>query len=235
MKRIISLSISLITFFLFAASPCLRAQAFLPTAFTPNGDGLNDILRIVGVNISSFNFTVCGENGLIIFSTTNINEGWEGLLPDGSMAPAGIYQAKWSAIIGGGTVLEDNQSIMLFVYGENGCIEESIADYYFESQLYGGGFDPSLPSSETFCDATSIEGDGAIAKLGIFPNPVVDQLRVYGLQQEHFTASILNSGGQLCKAISTSTSSIDVSDLGRGTYFLLIDNGKSEISLPFVK
>jgi gliding motility-associated-like protein len=54
---------------------------YIPNAFTPNGDGKNDVFRIFGVqpeNITKFNFQVFNRWGQLVFSTTDILEGWDG-------------------------------------------------------------------------------------------------------------------------------------------------------------
>ncbi|PWU01906.1 MAG: hypothetical protein C5B52_06465 [Bacteroidetes bacterium] len=64
---------------------------YIPNAFTPNGDGLNDIFRIppgVAFNLSAFN--VYDRWGLRIFSSRDINNGWDGKI-QGKPAAPGIY------------------------------------------------------------------------------------------------------------------------------------------------
>jgi gliding motility-associated-like protein len=65
----------------------------IPNAFTPNGDGLNDVFRIFGTppeNITKYNFQIYDRWGQRIFSTTNIEEGWDGTFK-GQYCPAGVY------------------------------------------------------------------------------------------------------------------------------------------------
>ena len=65
----------------------------IPDAFTPNGDGKNDKFRIVGIpaeNITKFNFIIYNRWGEMVFSTTNINDAWDGTR-NGQFCPAGIY------------------------------------------------------------------------------------------------------------------------------------------------
>lgn len=65
----------------------------IPNAFTPNGDGLNDIFRIIGIpkeNITQFNFQVYDRWGQLIFSTNDILEGWDGRFK-GELCPVGVY------------------------------------------------------------------------------------------------------------------------------------------------
>ena len=52
----------------------------LPKAFTPNGDNLNDKLKIqFGAGLKSFNILkIFNRFGKLVFQSTNINEGWDG-------------------------------------------------------------------------------------------------------------------------------------------------------------
>ncbi|HSY77015.1 MAG TPA: gliding motility-associated C-terminal domain-containing protein, partial [Bacteroidia bacterium] len=49
-----------------------------PSAFTPNGDGKDDIFYIHGNNISHFEMGVYNRWGEQIFYTQDINQGWDG-------------------------------------------------------------------------------------------------------------------------------------------------------------
>ena len=51
-------------------------RVYMPTAFTPNGDGLNDLVRPHTQNISSLEFTVYDETNKIVFSSNTIGESW---------------------------------------------------------------------------------------------------------------------------------------------------------------
>jgi gliding motility-associated-like protein len=54
---------------------------FMPTAFTPNGDGRNDELLPVYVGISKLNyFRIYNRWGQLVFSTTTMGRGWDGKL-----------------------------------------------------------------------------------------------------------------------------------------------------------
>jgi gliding motility-associated-like protein len=53
---------------------------FVPTAFTPNGDRLNDRLTPIPVGIASFDFfRVYNRWGQLVFSTQRSREGWDGV------------------------------------------------------------------------------------------------------------------------------------------------------------
>jgi gliding motility-associated-like protein len=54
-------------------------QIFVPTAFTPNGDGKNDWFRPIGVGIKNIEyFRVYNRWGQMVFSTTVNGKGWDG-------------------------------------------------------------------------------------------------------------------------------------------------------------
>jgi gliding motility-associated-like protein len=52
---------------------------FVPTGFTPNGDGRNDILTPICVGIRQLNFfRIFNRWGQLVFSTKEIGRGWDG-------------------------------------------------------------------------------------------------------------------------------------------------------------
>lgn len=56
-----------------------KAEVFLPNAFTPNADQRNDVFRIIDVcNFTLSSFDVFARWGEHLFSTNDINAGWDG-------------------------------------------------------------------------------------------------------------------------------------------------------------
>ncbi|HRE63385.1 MAG TPA: PKD domain-containing protein [Ferruginibacter sp.] len=54
-------------------------EIYVPTAFSPNGDGRNDILKPLLVGISSFEyFAVYNRYGEMVFKSSDPNRGWDG-------------------------------------------------------------------------------------------------------------------------------------------------------------
>lgn len=52
----------------------------LPTAFSPNNDGVNDILKVRGDlhRVKKLTYVIYRKDGLKVFETTNISQGWDG-------------------------------------------------------------------------------------------------------------------------------------------------------------
>lgn len=66
-------------------------SVFVPTAFTPNGDGRNDILKPVAVGMQRLDFFgVYNRWGQLVFSTTINGKGWDGTL-SGTPQISGTY------------------------------------------------------------------------------------------------------------------------------------------------
>jgi gliding motility-associated-like protein len=52
---------------------------YVPNAFTPNGDGRNDILKVIPIGIQTFRyFIIYNRDGQKVFYTTNPSLGWDG-------------------------------------------------------------------------------------------------------------------------------------------------------------
>jgi gliding motility-associated-like protein len=69
----------------------VRSALYMSNAFTPNGDGRNDIFRIPeGTTLDLAEFSVFDRWGNRIFSTHNINEGWTGMIR-GIVCNTGTY------------------------------------------------------------------------------------------------------------------------------------------------
>jgi gliding motility-associated-like protein len=64
---------------------------FVPTAFTPNSDGQNDLLRPILVGISKLKyFRVYNRWGQLVYSTTAPGQGWDGKIL-GAVQPTGTF------------------------------------------------------------------------------------------------------------------------------------------------
>jgi gliding motility-associated-like protein len=71
-------------------TPDNEDDVFIPTAFTPNGDGNNDILFVRGTDIAIMDFRVVNQWGEILFESRSQERGWDGSY-QGKAVPAGNY------------------------------------------------------------------------------------------------------------------------------------------------
>jgi gliding motility-associated-like protein len=65
-------------------------SALIPTAFSPNNDGLNDVFAVKGKFIQTLKLQIYNRWGQVIFESKNPNEGWNGKI-NGQEAPVGTY------------------------------------------------------------------------------------------------------------------------------------------------
>lgn len=70
-----------------------EATLFLPDAFSPNGDGINDTFGAKGVFFDDFQLVVYNRWGQPVFASTAATDGWDGTI-DGDRAPEGNYIYK---------------------------------------------------------------------------------------------------------------------------------------------
>jgi gliding motility-associated-like protein len=71
--------------------PGLGSGYYIPNAFSPNGDGANDLFRVKTGDVPrSFSMIVFNRYGGKIFESADIGTGWNGAI-GGSLAPAGAY------------------------------------------------------------------------------------------------------------------------------------------------
>jgi gliding motility-associated-like protein len=78
------------------ASDDVKVQVFdhddiyVPTSFTPNNDGKNDVFRVIAPPGTVYLFEVYNRWGQKVFGTANQQTGWDGRL-QGLMQPAGVF------------------------------------------------------------------------------------------------------------------------------------------------
>jgi gliding motility-associated-like protein len=85
---------------------------YIPNAFTPNGDGSNDIFRVYGTAISSIRLKVYNQWGELVFSSTDLVNGWDGNYK-GNKSPASVYTYTLEAKMQDGTDIVKKGSLTL--------------------------------------------------------------------------------------------------------------------------
>jgi gliding motility-associated-like protein len=67
----------------------LPPSFYVPTAFSPNGDGINDELKPIALGMKSLRyFKVYNRLGNLVFQTTQFNKGWDGFYKGNPQDPA---------------------------------------------------------------------------------------------------------------------------------------------------
>ncbi|GGH15836.1 gliding motility-associated C-terminal domain-containing protein [Mucilaginibacter phyllosphaerae] len=85
---------------------------FVPNAFTPNGDGNNDILYVYGNTIQKLSFSVYDQWGEQQFRSTNLNSGWDGTYK-GKAQPVGVYVYYVEITLNSGQVVKKKGTVTL--------------------------------------------------------------------------------------------------------------------------
>jgi CHU_C Type IX secretion signal domain len=112
-----------------------NARIFMPSAFTSNGDGKNDLIKPTITNATAISFTLFNSNNTVVFSTTQPNQGWTApFIPSNSYS---IYYYKIQIT----TAANRKIGICGEVY-HLACYPPAIprGNIYFEDQLTPNGF-----------------------------------------------------------------------------------------------
>ena len=85
----------------------------LPNAFTPDGDGKNDLLLPVTIGITSLNyFMVYNRWGQVMYSSKSLTEGWDGRVKGIEMG-SGTYVWKVEAVTNSGKIINKTGNVLL--------------------------------------------------------------------------------------------------------------------------
>lgn len=75
---------------------CDTPEVYVPSAFSPNGDNINDVLYVRGKNVIEVEFGVYDRWGQEVFFTTDPKEGWDGMI-GGAKADPTVYVYQLTA------------------------------------------------------------------------------------------------------------------------------------------
>ena len=112
-----------------------NAKIFMPSAFTSNGDGKNDMIKPTVANATTISYTLYNSSNTIVFSTTQQNQGWVApTIPSNSYT---VYYYKIQIT----TTANRKIGICGEVYNLS-CYPPAIprSNIYFEDQLRFNGF-----------------------------------------------------------------------------------------------
>jgi len=69
-------------------------MVYIPTAFSPDNNKINDVFKPVGENLSKvviYKMIITDENGNKLFTSEKVADGWNGLKSNGDPYPNGFY------------------------------------------------------------------------------------------------------------------------------------------------
>lgn len=90
-----------------------KADIYMPNAFTPNGDGVNDYLQPAFIGIKQLKFfRIYDRWGNTVFTARSQYDKWDARL-NGQKLETGAYVWVAEAIMFGGTVIQRRGSVML--------------------------------------------------------------------------------------------------------------------------
>jgi len=84
----------------------------VPNAFTPNGDGTNDIVFVQGYAIGKMTWKIYNRWGLLVFTSSNVNTGWNGRYK-GELQPQEVYAYTLTIEFTDGTKINKKGDITL--------------------------------------------------------------------------------------------------------------------------
>lgn len=87
-------------------------DVLLPNAFTPNGDGYNDLFKGTGTALTDFQLEVYNRWGILLFHTDDISVGWDGSY-NSRQSPQGLYAWKMIFTISGSEQVQKQGSVFL--------------------------------------------------------------------------------------------------------------------------
>lgn len=83
---------------------------YVPSAFSPNGDGLNDQFRVYAVGVQTLALTIFNRWGEVVFQTSDPNLGWDGIYK-GEFVPVDDYQYIINAVMSDGSSINKSGSV----------------------------------------------------------------------------------------------------------------------------
>ncbi len=84
----------------------------VPTAFSPNGDGINDVLYVKGSNFQEMTFRIYDRYGKLVFETSDQAQGWDGNV-DGLRQEQEVYTYYLKVIYADSGYAEEKGNITL--------------------------------------------------------------------------------------------------------------------------
>jgi gliding motility-associated-like protein len=95
-----------------------KATLYIPSAFTPNGDGINDKFGVKAQNITDFNLRIYNRWGELVFESDNIADLWDGKYQGEAITSTDVFVYSVKAVgINGMPLPDENGTVTLVAEG----------------------------------------------------------------------------------------------------------------------
>jgi gliding motility-associated-like protein len=95
-----------------------KSTLYIPSAFTPDGDGVNDAFGVKGKNIVSLKMKIYNRWGELVYETQQLNDTWDGTYNGTPITSTDVFVYTVSAISVDGNILpEENGTVTLVADG----------------------------------------------------------------------------------------------------------------------
>ncbi|MBI1225042.1 MAG: T9SS type B sorting domain-containing protein [Bacteroidetes bacterium] len=91
---------------------CAANDFYLPNAFSPNGDGINDVFQVFGNTISALGLAVYDRWGERVFESNDPVQGWDGSFR-GKEMDSGVFAYEISLVFRDGSAIQKAGSFLL--------------------------------------------------------------------------------------------------------------------------
>jgi gliding motility-associated-like protein len=137
----------------------------LPNGFSPNGDSLNDLLRLIPTDslaIRSMQVNIIDSTGKRVCTLSQPEQGWDGTNPATGMKHPGVYRVNYNVVLSGKGVVADSTvsgHTCIWLFGPHptqvGCLklpDLSLINYLtFEDQIDPATSYAPYTTGENFC------------------------------------------------------------------------------------
>lgn len=95
-----------------------KSTLYIPSAFTPDGDGVNDAFGAKGKNIISLKMKIYNRWGELVYETDKLNDTWDGTYKGNAITNTDVFVYTVNAVsVDGKSLPEENGTVTLVADG----------------------------------------------------------------------------------------------------------------------
>jgi gliding motility-associated-like protein len=95
-----------------------KSTLYIPSAFTPDGDGVNDAFGAKGKNIISLKMKIYNRWGELVYETDQLNDTWDGTYKGNAITNTDVFVYTVNAVsVDGKPLPEENGTVTLVADG----------------------------------------------------------------------------------------------------------------------